>query len=90
MQNYMTTYYIDFLGRLARSASNFPSRVPRMVIRLRMPDKYLWVSGPDGGRDPRSDSILVTSSASLEASPYSFTHSSAGFAISEKKINKAN
>lgn len=73
--------YSDFGGILDNNASKLSSLVQRIVIFLRMADVWRIISGPDCGRDPLSAIMELISSASLDASLYSFIHGSEDEAI---------
>ena len=73
--------YIDFGGILPSNDSKLSSLVPRIVIFLRMAEVCRIISGPDCGRDPLSAIMELMSSASLDASLYSFIHGSEDDAI---------
>jgi len=72
---------IDFGGILVSNDSKLSSLVPRIVIFLRMAEVCRIISGPDCGRDTLSAIMVLMSSASLDASLYSFTHGSDDDAI---------
>lgn len=65
-----------FPGSLDKRDSKLSSLVPKIVIFLLMAVACLWVSGPDAGSELRSDIMTLISSASFNASLYSFTHES--------------
>lgn len=50
----MTTYICCFVGSFERRDSKLSSRVPRIVIFLRVAEEWRCLSGPDGGNEPLS------------------------------------
>lgn len=74
-----------FPGSFDKRDCKLSSLVPNIVIFLRIADAWRWASGPDVGNELRSEIMPLISSASFNASLYSFIHESAEDAIDTER-----